>query len=121
MRGTFNPEIFLEIAKVIKENNTLNEQGKYRTIIGRAYYAAFLSTREHLTFHKAKTFDKDRQHKDVLDALDEFDAYDVKSMLDQLRDIRVRADYYLNTFFDMDLCEKSLMLSEEIINAIEGI
>ena len=54
MRKLFNPEIFLDIAKKIKENRDLDEQGKFRTVIGRAYYAAFLTTREHLKSHKAR-------------------------------------------------------------------
>lgn len=121
MRTTFNPEIFLEIAKFLKENKSLNEQGKFRTIIGRAYYAAFLCTREHLKNHKARTFDKEKQHQKVLDALDEFDAYYLRNRLDQLRDNRVKADYHLNIPLDLNICEKSLIISEEIIQEIEGI
>ena len=117
----FNPEIFLNVAKKIKESINLDEQGKFRTAIGRAYYAAFLTAREYLKFHKAKKFDKDRQHQDVLDALDELEQYDLKNWLDKLRDNRVNADYALNIWIEMELCEKSLMLSEEIINSVEGI
>ena len=121
MKKAFNPEIFLNIAKKIKEDKTLNEQGKIRTIIGRAYYAAFLSAREYFRLYKAKSFDKEHQHQDVIDALDEFDAYNLKYWLEQLRDNRVKADYYLNNFLDMNLCENSLLLSKEIIDGIEGI
>lgn len=121
MRASFNPEFFLDIAKMIKENNSLNEQGKIRTIIGRAYYAAFLCAREHLKIHKARAFDKEHQHQDVLNALDDFEANDLKQWLDQLRDKRVNADYHLNSSLDMNLCEKCLRLSEEIINGIEDI
>ena len=121
MKGTFNPEIFLGIAKRIKEDKTLNEQGKIRTIIGRAYYAAFLSAREYFILYKAKSFDKEHQHQDVIDALDEFDAYHLKNWLEQLRDNRVKADYNLRIFLDMNFCENSLLLSKEIIDGIEGI
>ena len=121
MRILFNPEIFLDIAKTIKENRNLDEQGKYRTIIGRAYYAAFLTTREHLKKHKARNFDRDSQHKAVLDALDELDENNLKNLLDKLRDNRVKADYYLNKIINPDLCEKCIVLSETIIDSIEGI
>ena len=120
-RKIFNPEIFLEIAKGINESNDLDEQGKFRTAIGRAYYAAFLTTREYLKSHKAKKFNKERQHQDVLDALDEFEEYYLKNMLDKLRDNRVNADYFLNVLIDMNLCEKCLIISEQIINSVEGI
>lgn len=121
MTNFFNPEIFLDIARRIKDRNDLNDQGKLRTAIGRAYYAAFLTTREYLKKHKAKTFDKERQHQDVLDALDALDEYNIKNWLDKLRDNRVKADYYLNILIDMELCQNSMVLSEEIINSIEGI
>jgi len=121
MRKFFNPEIFLDIARGIKSSKGLDEQGILRTVIGRAYYAAFLTTREYLKKHKAKTFDKDRQHQDVLDALDEFDEYNLKNWLDKLRDNRVTADYILNKLIDKELCEKCLIISEQIINSIEGI
>ncbi len=121
MRSLFNPLIFLSLAKKIKDDGNMDEQGKFRTAIGRAYYAAFLTTREYLIRHKAKKFDKDHQHKDVLDVLDELDANILKNMLDRLRDNRVKADYYLNTILNKDLCENSIVLSEEIINSIEGI
>ena len=71
--------------------------------------------------YKGKTFDKEHQHKDVLDVLDDLDEYDLKNWLDRLRDNRVNADYYLNIILDMNLCEKSILLSEEIINSLEGI
>lgn len=121
MRKLFNPEIFLDIAKRIKENRDLDEQGKFRTVIGRAYYAAFLTTREHLKIHKARSFDKDSQHKAVLDVLDELDENDIKNLLDKLRDNRVKADYYLNKMIDPNLCEKCIVLSQMIIESIEGI
>lgn len=71
--------------------------------------------------YKGKTFDKEHQHKDVLDILDDLDEYILKNWLDSLRDNRVNADYYLNIILDMNLCEKSILLSEEIINSLEGI
>lgn len=121
MRKLFNPEIFLDIARRIKDNKDIDEQGRFRTVIGRAYYAAFLTAREHLKKHKARSFNKDYQHKAVLDALDELDENNLKNWLDKLRDNRVKADYYLNKLLDIDLCEKCIVLSQVIINSIEGI
>lgn len=120
-RGSFKPEIFLDIARGIKDDESLNEQGRLRTAIGRAYYAAFLKTRDYLRRYRGITFDRERQHQDVLDALDDFNQNDLKSWLDTLRDNRVNADYYLDRILDREFCEKSLLLSEEIINSVEGI
>ncbi len=99
----------------------MDEQGKIRTVIGRAYYAAFLTIREYLKRYKGVRFDKERQHKDVLDALDDLDKYHIKYWLDSLRDNRVDADYHLEKFIDMNLCEKSINLSEQIIDSLEDI
>lgn len=120
MINFFNPEIFLDIAKKVKDSNDLDEQGRLRTSIGRAYYAAFLATRERLRFRGIK-FEKERQHQDVLDALDDLDEYNIKYQLETLRTFRINADYYLNILIDKNLCEKSIILSEEIINSIEMI
>jgi len=105
----------------MKNNGDMDEQGKIRTVIGRAYYAAFLTIREYLKRYRGVTFDKEHQHQDVLDALDNFDKYNIKNWLDRLRDNRVNADYHLNILIDMNLCEKSIIISEEIINSLEEI
>ncbi|MFW9878844.1 MAG: HEPN domain-containing protein [Candidatus Thorarchaeota archaeon] len=117
----FNPEIFLSIAKKILKYKDIDEQGKFRTVIGRAYYAAFLAVREYLIRYRGRTFDKERQHQDVIDALDTLDAYNVKYLLERLRDNRVNADYYLYKMLTLSLCKKSISISEEIINSIEDI
>lgn len=116
----FNPENFLDIARILKDNIEMEEQGKIRTVIGRAYYAAFLTTREYLNKYKGISFHKERQHQEVIDALDDLDKFDLKNWLESLRDNRVIADYYLDMELDMNKCEKSIVLSEEIINSLEG-
>lgn len=120
VRTFFSPEIFLDVAKKIKESSNLNEQGKLRTSIGRAYYAAFLVAREYLKRFGIR-FEKERQHQKVIDALDDLNQEFIKNQLEELRDFRVKADYYLNILVNMDLCEKCIILSEEIITSIEGI
>ncbi len=121
MRKFFDPAIFLDIAKKIKEKSDLDEQGKARTIIGRAYYAAFLTIREYLKIHKAKRFSKEHQHQDVLDTLDDLDQQHLRNMLETLRDNRIDADYFLNKTIDINICKKSIILSEQIITSVEGI
>lgn len=44
MRKSFNPEIFLDIAKIIWKDKKLDQEGRLRTAIGRSYYAAFLKS-----------------------------------------------------------------------------
>ena len=121
MRKFFNPAIFLEVARKIKDNNDLHGEGKFRTAIGRAYYAAFLTTREYLAIRYQIKFEKERQHQKVLDTLDELGENHLKNMLDKLRDNRVNADYFLKPLIDRELCENCLILSEQIIDSVEGI
>lgn len=121
MRRFFDPEIFLEVAKKIKDKGDLPEEGKFRTVIGRAYYAAFLTIRERLSKIYQTNFDKEGQHQKVLDTLDELGENNIKNWLDTLRDNRVKVDYFLNILIDMELCDHCLFLSEEIINSAEGI
>jgi len=118
---TFDPKIFLDVASRIKESNDLNEQGKIRTVIGRAYYAAFLTAREHLRKFKGIRFERERQHQDVIDALENLNEHFLKNELDTLRDFRITADYKLNYLLDENLCVKSIVISEDLINSIERI
>ena len=121
MRNFFNPAIFLEVARKIKDSDDLHEQGKFRTAIGRAYYAAFLTIREHLTKRYLTKFDKESQHQKVLDTLDELGENYLKNLLDELRDNRVKGDYFLNSLINRELCENCLNLSELIIDSVEEI
>lgn len=121
MRKFFNPEVFLEVARLIKDRDDLHEEGKFRTSIGRAYYAAFLTLREHLAKHYLTKFDKEGQHQKVLDTLDELGENYLKSLLDTLRDNRVKVDYFLYSLIDRQLCENCLNLSKQIIDSVEGI
>ena len=121
MTHFFHPEIFLDIAKQIKDCRDLNEEGKHRVSIGRAYWAAFLTTREYLKRFKGWTFGEKKQHKEVLDALDILNEEFIKNELEKLAKNRVNADYYLNISIEKELCENCLTISEDIINSIEGI
>ncbi len=120
MRHFFHPEIFLEIARKVKDFRDVDEQGKLRTAIGRAYYAAFLTTREYLRF-RGFTFEEKGQHQKVLDALDDLNQEYIKNQLFTLEKSRVVADYNLNKSINKGLCEKGIIISKEIIESIEGI
>ena len=121
MTHFFHPEIFLDIARKIKDYRDLNEEGKHRVSVGRAYYAAFLTTKEYLEKYKWIEFRGKSQHRAVLDALDDLNQEFIKNQLDSLRKSRVKADYYLDILIDKELCENCLTISENIINSIEGI
>ena len=120
MTHFFHPEIFLDIARRIKDYSDLNEEGKHRVSIGRAYYAAFLTAKEYLKY-RGREIRGRSQHRAVLNALDALNQEFIKNQLDSLRKSRVDADYHLNISINKELCEKCLIISEDIINSLEGI
>jgi len=121
MTHFFHPEIFLDIARKIKNYGDLDEEGKHRASIGRAYYAAFLTAKEYLKKYRWIEIRGKSEHRAVLDALDDINQEIIKNQLNSLRKSRVKADYYLNILIDKKLCENCLTISEDIINSIEEI
>ncbi|MFX1396851.1 MAG: HEPN domain-containing protein [Promethearchaeota archaeon] len=120
MKRNFNPEIFLEIAKKIKDCTTFNEDGILRTSVGRAYYAAFLTIRSRLEL-KGFSYNSVGQHSDVRDNLKDLGYDTLANFLEELFNKRVVADYNLKKSIDHKLCEYCILLSEEIINYAEDI
>ncbi len=120
LKNRFNPLIFLEIAKKIKQSQNLDEKGKLRTSIGRAYYAAFLTVRSRLE-RKGGIFVKDKQHYEVREYLKTLGHDIIADFLEKLFEKRVDADYILTAKINEIIYDKCLMISEEIIESIEDI
>jgi uncharacterized protein (UPF0332 family) len=92
----FDPHEFLEIARQLISSEDPTE-GKYRTAISRAYYAALWVAREKV--RNSPGFGQgyaDRSHDEIWDYLDS-DENDVGESLGELgrelKHLRVRADY----------------------------
>ncbi len=124
MASNFNPELFLDIAKKLLNIENLDEKGKFRTSIGRAYYSAFLLVRIKLE-RKGKRFGTEAQHKEVRDFLKIILIKFLADLLKALFDYQVDADYYLtksvNKLINRELCERCITIAEEIINNINVI
>lgn len=71
-------------------------EGRIRTVIGRTYYAAFLTTFKRLKELGASFREDYRIHKDVIEKLKEKDS-GLGSKLNTLFDYRVDADYKMDT------------------------
>ena len=91
----FDPEIFLEIAKKLKNNSAFDEQGRIRTAIGRFYYAAFLKASIKLQGFWYSFQDNSRIHADVREALQDRKKSNIASKLEKLINLRVKVDYKL--------------------------
>jgi len=121
----FNPLDFLEIAKKLLLIDDLDEKAKFRTSIGRAYYSAFLLTRTRLERNKGINFGKEKQHKEVRDSLKLIGMDYMADQLKTLFDYRTNADYYLavsvNKSINDSLCNKCIIIAEQVIEEIEDI
>jgi len=117
----FDPEIFLEIAKEIRKFKSIDLEGRFRTAIGRSYYAAFLTALEKLRGKGVKFTDDSRIHSDVRDGLYRIKKSNIASKLESLFKIRVDADYKLRSKIDEGKYNSSIRLSENIINLVSKI
>ena len=120
----FDPVEFLKIAKKLLNIKDLDEKGKFRTSIGRAYYSAFLLIRTRLE-RKGIKFEKEKQHQKVRASLKSIGKHYLADQLKELFDYRVDADYYLsdsvNRSINESLCNKCIRIAEQVIEGIEDI
>lgn len=113
----FNPLDFLDFVKDLTISN--HEEAKVRTIISRAYYAAFLVMREWLKT-KGYKFPKGRKeslnHENVQNFLFlETQQRGPKDRLHMLRQLRNDADYDLNKQLSSTHVQKAITLAENVI------
>ena len=122
--NNFNPFEFLNIAKKLLTIKDIDEKGKFRTSIGRAYYSAFLLTRTKLE-RGGRKFDAEGQHKNVRDFLKSINMDYMADQLLALFEYRIDSDYYLsdskNKPIDIVLCNKCIKIAEQVIEKIEDI
>ena len=115
---------FLNIAKKLLFIKDLDDKGKYRTSIGRAYYSTFLLIRTRLE-RKGIKFGEEKQHKEVRDSLKSIGKEYMADQLKELFDYRINADYYLtdsvNKTINESLCNKCIIIAEQVIEGIEDI
>ena len=119
MSGPFDPLIFLELAKKIRSNKNFDYQGKLRTAIGRAYYAAFLKSLSKLQSLGDSFSDNSRIHSEVRYKLQKRKKSNIASKLESLFKMRIRADYKIYAKMNDSQFNNSILLSENIINLID--
>ena len=121
MQVAYDPRQFLEIADRLIRDSRYEKEGRIRTAIGRAYYAAFLVAKKRLQELGYSFRRIHRLHKDVIDRLMKNKHYLIGSKLNTLLDYRVDADYKMRAQITSTLGESSIRLAEAIINAIDQI
>ena len=98
-----------------------DEDAKIRTSIGRCYYAAFLVAWKKMVRSGVRFDNKTKIHQEVKDAYMDKGFTDIGNKLDQLRELRRRADYELEAEIVMNECRQCAQLSEYTIQLITGI
>ena len=117
MPSYYEPQNFLEFADQLLSDKRYEEQGRLRTAIGRAYYAAFLSTKKKLEEIGFSFRDVERIHREVIEALMNLD-YSMGDRLEALRNYRVDADYKMEASITPLLGISSVKLSQIIIDSV---
>lgn len=111
----FNPPLLFDLADKLCEDLNYEDEARYRTSISRAYYAAYLTTRQKLE-SSGIIFTKDSTvHKEVSDALKDMDKR-ASDMLYYSRRRRNDADYDLDMKIEKGLAITCLKRSKIIID-----
>lgn len=119
MRVPYDPEGFLELANNLLDDENYDFEGRTRTAIGRAYYAAFLFTLKRLQELGANFREDYRIHKAVIEKLKTKNA-GLGSKLNALFDYRVDADYKMNAQVT-NLGKTSCRFAEHIIRRVKEL
>jgi len=121
MPGTFNPKRFLDLGKTLMTDRDYDEDSRVRTATGRFYYAAFLVALRRLEREGIPIQDKSKIHQEVIDAYMGKGFTDIGDKLDQLREMRVDADYDMMADLALNECRKYAQLSERTIELLDQI
>ena len=117
-----NVEDFLQLPKAIDQAiqkgssiTSIVDEAILRTGIGRCYYTAFLKGRDYLGL--SGTFKKDI-HKVVLEELKQKGMWGVASDLFDLKQLRIKADYYPNEIVNNAMFLSALALVNNLMITI---
>lgn len=124
----FDPHDFLTMAKKIEQSASI--EAEHRNCVGRAYYAAFLVTREYQgqrNIPNITTNQRGRRlgsHEQVIETVPNIrDRYArfYKNELYTLKSLRRKADYELYFVVSSTEAHKALLDAEAIIRWIDGL
>ena len=114
----FNPRKFLKLATRLVVDKDYKEPERIRTAVGRAYYAAFLYSKDKLQSLGYVFPDDHKVHDKVIDVLMENDTK-IGSKLDALKEKRRIADYYMDTPISKGDGNHFVGISARIIDDVE--
>lgn len=134
---SFNPRDFLKLANKLKERENQFDlyESALRTVVGRAYYAAFLEARSHAlsknyielknnVHQKLAEFFDDSSENMLLLPKEKNNLREISSKLRRLFFNRVQADYHLtlkNNVNIYNLSRDALLLSNKILSLLDSL
>ena len=121
MPGVFNPRKFLDLGKSLLADPQYDKDTKGRTAMGRFYYAAFLVALKKMERDGMAIRDNSKIHQEVIFAYMDNGFTDIGGKLDQLREMRVKADYDMMSEIALNECRRYAQLSERTIQLIDQI
>lgn len=112
-----DPYRFYEVCKELLDDEAYQDEGGYRTAIGRAYYSAFHVVKRRLeelglSFRGVRPI-----HSEVIRAANRKNSM-IGNQLDQLFDNRKIADYNLEANVPWELANSSAKISEIVHNNV---
>ncbi|MFM2313628.1 MAG: hypothetical protein RLZZ04_2904 [Cyanobacteriota bacterium] len=118
---------FLDLAKDLHHSTTEDSplaEAKYRTVIGRAYYAVFNVAKEYLESQGIRLPRGSSAHEEVRNHFDNQNFSTVADNLDNLRKLRNHADYKNKPGKTIDWkkqSESAIEVANEIVDAVKAI
>ena len=121
MLAIYNPKGFLILARKLLTDDNYKVDGRTRTAIGRAYYAAFLASKAKQEKRGHRFPDDHKVHMAVIDSFHDDNLSHIASKLDELKEYRSNADYHMNTNILSVEGNKCLELAENVFKMLESI
>lgn len=117
---TFQPEYFLDLASQLLSDKNYDQKSRSRTVVGRAYYAAFLEAKRKLASLGVSFDEVDRIHSQVVTELTARRP-DLGDQLESLRLKRVDADYYLVKDVGKTTGAKSIQIATILLRELRNL
>jgi hypothetical protein len=123
MSTHFDPEDFIKFANTLHKLKTPFVEALCRTIIGRCYYSAFLISREKLIVEYRHIYlrsIREKVHQEVIDKFNELEPF-IGQKLDDLRELRIEADYYCNVILNDKAALRALTIAQRVITRLQTL
>lgn len=118
----FDPRRFMQVVDHVLQTPECGGEAFARTAVGRAYYSAYLASREYLL--GAGTISRNKKgrvgHGPVIRGLDKGQTQLLASVLDQLRTLRGQADYDLNSEVPSSMALQAKQLADLMLSRLQA-